>query len=296
MVFHFGSHPLVSPSSRFPILSFPIRHAPGSAFNAPRCGRTVSIERPCIGCLRAAATHHGPTSGTLSLDRKQTFESLRSLTIEEVYELSDAIAERDWAGVSGEMGDLFLHLLFYAKLGQEDGSLELSESLNAMCAKLIRRHPHLYSDVQADTPEQVKANWEKIKLQEGRRSVLEGVPRSLPALVKAMRVQEKAAGVGFDFPTMEDVLAKVREELDEILTAENLEQRAEEWGDLMFSLVNAARFAGVPAENALEAANRKFIRRFEAIENEAAEQGISITEMSMEAMQAAWDRAKKSPS
>lgn len=229
-------------------------------------------------------------------DRKQTFESLRSLTIEEVYELSDAIAERDWAGVSGEMGDLFLHLLFYAKLGQEDGSLELSESLNAMCAKLIRRHPHLYSDVQADTPEQVKANWEKIKLQEGRRSVLEGVPRSLPALVKAMRVQEKAAGVGFDFPTMEDVLDKVREELDEILAAENLEQRAEEWGDLMFSLVNAARFAGVPAENALEAANRKFIRRFEAIENEASEQGISITEMSMEAMQAAWVRAKKSPS
>jgi len=225
-------------------------------------------------------------------DRKQTFESLRSLTIEEVYELSDAIAEKDWKGVAGEMGDLFLHLLFYAKLGQEDGCLNLSESLDAMCDKLIRRHPHLYSDVHAETPEQVKANWEKIKLQEGRHSVLQGVPRSLPALVKAMRIQEKAAGVGFDFPTMEDVLDKVREELDEFLAAKNAEQRAEEWGDLMFSLVNAARFAGIPAENALEEANRKFIRRFEAIEKEAASQGIQITDMSMEAMQAAWDRAK----
>ncbi|MFM9060760.1 MAG: nucleoside triphosphate pyrophosphohydrolase [Bacteroidota bacterium] len=225
-------------------------------------------------------------------DKKQTFESLRSLTIEEVYELSDAIADQDWVGVGGEMGDLFLHLLFYARLGREDGTLDLDDVFNAMCEKLIRRHPHLYAEVQADTPEQVKANWEKIKLQEGRRSVLQGVPRSLPALVKAMRIQEKAAGVGFDFPNLEGVLAKIREELDELLAAEQPEHRAEEWGDLMFALVNAARFAGIPAENALEAANRKFIRRIEAIEKEAHDQGLAITDLSMDAMQAAWDKAK----
>jgi len=227
-------------------------------------------------------------------DKKQTFESLRSLTIEEVYELSDAIADQDWIGVGGEMGDLFLHLLFYARLGREDGTLDLDHVFNAMCEKLIRRHPHLYAEVQADTPEQVKANWEKIKLQEGRRSVLQGVPRSLPALVKAMRIQEKAAGVGFDFPDLEGVLAKIREELDELLAAEHPEHRAEEWGDLMFALVNAARFAGIPAENALEAANRKFMRRFEAIEKEADDQGLAITDLSMDAMQAAWDKAKAS--
>ncbi|MFZ9969601.1 MAG: nucleoside triphosphate pyrophosphohydrolase [Bacteroidia bacterium] len=225
-------------------------------------------------------------------DKKQTFESLRSLTIEEVYELSDAIADQDWVGVGGEMGDLFLHLLFYARLGREDGTVDLSAVFHSMCEKLIRRHPHLYAEVRAETPEQVKSNWEKIKLQEGRHSVLQGVPRSLPALVKAMRIQEKAAGVGFDFPDMKGVLAKVREELDEVLAADQPEQRAEEWGDLMFAMVNAARFAGIPAENALEAANRKFIRRFEAIEQEARGLGLAITDLSMDAMQAAWDRAK----
>ena len=225
-------------------------------------------------------------------DRQQDFDSLRTLTVEEVYELAEAIAAKDWPQVAGEMGDLFLHLLFYARLGRESGNLDLASLLEAMCQKLIRRHPHLYASVQASTSEAVKSNWEKIKLQEGRDSVLQGVPSSLPALVKAMRIQEKAAGVGFDWDRASDIVAKIREELDELSQATEPEHIQEEWGDLMFAMINWARFSGINAENALEKANRKFINRFRYIESIALEAGTTVAQMNMEQMQAAWDQAK----
>jgi XTP/dITP diphosphohydrolase len=225
-------------------------------------------------------------------DRNQDFDSLRTLTVEEVYELIDAIELKDWTQVAGELGDLFLHLLFYSRLGKEQGCFELAELLDTMCEKLIRRHPHLYAEVQAESPEQVKANWEKIKLSEGRTSILQGVPRSLPAMVKAMRIQEKAAGAGFDWKRSEDVMSKIKEELMELSAAREARHRAEEWGDLMFSMINWARFEGINPENVLEAANRKFITRFKAVEKEASDAGLSVTDLSMEQMQAAWDRSK----
>ncbi len=225
-------------------------------------------------------------------DRKQNFDSLRTLTVEEVYELIDAIELKDWSQVAGELGDLFLHLLFYVRLGKEGGLFDLAVLLDNMCEKLIRRHPHLYADVQADSSEQVKANWEKIKLGEGRTSILQGVPKSLPATVKAMRIQEKAAGAGFDWKQSEEVMDKVHEELRELSEAKDPAHKAEEWGDLMFSMINWARFEGVNAENALEAANRKFIQRFKAVEQEAADLGRLVTDLGMDEMQAAWDRAK----
>jgi len=226
-------------------------------------------------------------------DRKQDFDSLRTLTVEEVYELIDAIELKDWAQVAGELGALFLHLLFYARLGKEGGLFDLAELLDNMCEKLIRRHPHLYSDVQAESSEQVKANWEKIKLGEGRTSILQGVPQSLPATVKAMRIQEKAAGAGFDWKHSEEVMDKVHEELQELSQAKDPSHKAEEWGDLVFSMINWARFEGINAENALEAANRKFIQRFRAVEQEAVNSGRLVTDMNMDEMQAAWDRAKR---
>lgn len=226
-------------------------------------------------------------------DRKQDFDSLRTLTIEEVYELAEAIAQRDWPQVAGEMGDLFLHLLFYARLGRESGTLRLGELLENMCQKLIRRHPHLYASIQASTPEEVKSNWEKIKLGEGRKSVLEGVPTSMPAMVKAMRIQEKVAGVGFDWKNATEILDKVHEELKELSSANTPEQVHEEWGDLMFTMINWARFRNINAENALESANQKFIRRFRHIESVAAGHGTDITQMNMDLMQAAWEEAKK---
>jgi XTP/dITP diphosphohydrolase len=229
-------------------------------------------------------------------DRKQDFNSLRTLTVEEVYELIDAIELNDWSQVAGELGDLFLHLLFYARLGREQGLFDLADLLDKMCEKLIHRHPHLYSDVQAQTSEQVKANWEKIKLTEGRSSILQGVPHSLPATVKAMRIQEKAAGAGFDWKQSNEVMDKVHEELCELSKATEPAHKAEEWGDLMFSMINWARFEGINAENALEAANRKFIHRFRAVEQEAVNSGRLVTDMSMEEMQAAWDRAKSTDS
>ena len=225
-------------------------------------------------------------------DRKQDFDSLRTLTVEEVYELIDAIELSDWTQVAGELGDLFLHLLFYARLGKEQGLFDLAELLDNMCEKLIRRHPHLYAEVQVESSEQVKANWEKIKLDEGRSSILQGVPHSLPAMVKAMRIQEKAAGAGFDWKGSEEVMDKIHEELKELSDAKKAEHRAEEWGDLMFSMINWARFEGINAENVLEAANRKFIGRFKAVEQEASDTGRLVTDLTMDEMQAAWDRAK----
>lgn len=232
-------------------------------------------------------------------DRKQTLESLRYLTIEEVYELSDDILDKNLEGIKGELGDLFLHLVFYSKIGQEKESFDAADVLNAVCEKLIHRHPHIYGDVKADTEEEVKKNWEALKLKEGKKSVLEGVPRSLPAMVKANRIQEKARGVGFDWDNSEQVWEKVNEELQELKVEidrtdptekENIEA---EFGDLLFSLINYARFIGVNPEDALERTNKKFIYRFQHLEQRAKELKKPLDEMSLEEMDAIWEEAKK---
>ena len=226
-------------------------------------------------------------------DRKQTIESLRHLTIEETYELADAILEGDMAELRGEIGDIMLHMVFYAKIAEEKGDFNLTEVLHGLCDKLVRRHPHIYGDVQVADEEEVKRNWEQIKLQEGKKSVLQGVPKSLPALVKAYRIQEKAKQVGFEWENREQVWDKVQEELQELQT--ELEQGAEssrledEFGDVLFSLVNYARFLGLDPEAALERTNRKFIQRFRYIEAHAPK---PWDEMSLAEMDALWNEAK----
>ncbi len=230
-------------------------------------------------------------------DRKQTLESLRYLTIEETYELSDAILEKDMDGIKKELGDLMLHLVFYAKIGSETGDFDIKDVLDSISEKLIRRHPHIYGDVEVATDEDVKNNWEKIKLKEkDRRSVLDGVPNSLPAMVKAFRMQEKARGVGFDWENSGQVWEKVNEELDELqqeVKREDAEAMEKEFGDLLFSLVNYARFIGVNPEDALERTNKKFLRRFKFIEEQTRQQGKNLGELSLEQMDAFWDEAKK---
>ncbi|MBD99520.1 MAG: nucleoside triphosphate pyrophosphohydrolase [Verrucomicrobia bacterium] len=229
-------------------------------------------------------------------DRKQTLESLRHLTIEETYELSDAIVEGDLEEVKKELGDIFLHLVFYSKIGEEKGAFDVADVLNSICEKLIHRHPHIYGDVEVQDEEEVKANWEKIKLQEGKgnRSVLEGVPKSLPALVKAIRIQDKARGVGFDWEKPEQVYEKVQEELSELTVEVN--QRTDkveaEFGDVLFSLINYARFIGVNPEDALEKTNKKFIKRFQYLETESKKDGKKMGEMSLEEMDRYWKAAK----
>lgn len=229
-------------------------------------------------------------------DRKQTMESLRHLTIEETYELGDAILEGDLAEVKKELGDLLLHIVFYARIGSETGDFDIADVAEGICEKLIRRHPHIYSDTVVSGEEEVKANWEKIKLAEGKKSVLEGVPASLPALVKANRIQEKVAGVGFDWEEPGQVLQKVREELGELQeevrigNAGNVEA---ELGDVLFSLVNYARFLGINPENALERTNKKFIRRFAFLEARAREEGRQLSEMTLAEMDRHWEAAKK---
>jgi XTP/dITP diphosphohydrolase len=233
-------------------------------------------------------------------DMKQTFESLRHLTIEETYELSDAILEGDKTEIKKEIGDLMLHMAFYSKLGSETNDFDMADVLNAISEKLIHRHPHIYGNVVADTEEQVKANWEALKLKEGNKSVLEGVPKSLPALVKAMRIQEKARGVGFDWDDKSQVWAKVQEEMEEFKAHFNAEsgqvldpEKAEaEFGDLMFSLVNYARFIDLNPETALERTNKKFIKRFQHIEKRAAENGQTLPTMTLAEMDAYWNEAK----
>lgn len=233
-------------------------------------------------------------------DKKQTMESLRHLTIEETYELSDAILEGDMHEIKKEIGDLFLHLVFYSKIGSETGAFDVAEVLRAQCEKLIGRHPHIYGDVKVETEEEVKQNWEAIKLKEGNKSVLAGVPKSLPALVKSMRIQEKARGAGFDWEEKDQVWGKVEEELAEFkaeftgkeLTAE-VKQKAEgELGDLIFSLVNFARFIDINPETALERTNRKFIKRFNHLEARAKEIGKSLSEMTLAEMDVFWEEAK----
>jgi XTP/dITP diphosphohydrolase len=234
-------------------------------------------------------------------DKKQTMETLRHLTIEETYELSDAILEGDLQEIRKELGDLMLHLVFYAKIGSETNDFTIVDVLNGICEKLINRHPHIYSDVIAETEEQVKQNWEQIKLKEGNKSVLSGVPASLPALIKASRIQEKARGVGFDWEEKQQVWEKVEEEMQEFKAEFNVvensaidKEKAEaEFGDLLFSLINYARFININPEDALEKTNRKFIKRFQYLEAKATELNKSLQDMTLAEMDIFWNEAKK---
>ena len=227
-------------------------------------------------------------------DKKQTFETLRCLTIEETYELTDAILENKTDDMRGELGDLMLHLVFYAKIADEQHLFNITDVLNGICEKLIRRHPHIFSTTHVENAEDVKVNWEKIKLKEGNRSVLGGVPQSLPAMVKAYRIQDKAHGVGFDWDNANQVWDKVEEEMAEFKAEMNndTEKREEEFGDLMFALINYARHSGIHPEDALEKTNKKFIRRFKYIEDTARSQGCSIAELSLDEMEQLWQQAK----
>ena len=225
-------------------------------------------------------------------DRKQTNESLRHLTIEETYELSDALLKGDNEEIKKELGDLFLHLVFYSKIGDEKGVFDVSDVLNSVCEKLISRHPHIYGDVEVKDEEEVKQNWEQLKLKEGNKSVLAGVPNSMPSIIKASRMQDKAAQVGFDWPEKEHVWDKVEEELKEFKDAEGT-QKEEEFGDLIFSLINYARWLKINPDYALEATNRKFKYRFESIEKYAQKKNIKMEEMTLSEMDEVWEQAKK---
>ena len=231
-------------------------------------------------------------------DREQTFDSLRSNTIEETYELADAITDHNMEGIKEELGDLLLHVVFYSKLGEEEGAFDFGDVADALCDKLIYRHPHVYGDIHANTPDQVKENWEALKLRKkNRRSgTLGGVPRSLPAMVKAYRMGEKAAGAGFDWEQKEDVWDKVREELGEVEAKMKSGSKTDlegEFGDLLFALVNACRLYGVDPESALERTNKKFIQRFNYMEERAAAKGHTLHEMSLGAMEELWQEAKR---
>ncbi len=229
-------------------------------------------------------------------DRKQTIQTLRSLTIEELYELTDAIITEDWQGIKEELGDLFLHLLFYAKIASEQNRFQLEEVLDGISEKLISRHPHIYGDVKVNSEEDVKQNWEKLKLQEGKKSVLSGVPSSLPAVVKAIRLQEKSKQVGFEWNNSDEVWEKVEEEkreLQEAVISGNTDHIEEEFGDLMFSMINYARFLRIDAETALEKTNRKFIQRFTKMEELVGISGKQMTDLSLAELDAIWNTVKK---
>jgi XTP/dITP diphosphohydrolase len=229
-------------------------------------------------------------------DKKQTLESLRPLTIEETYELSDAIIKKDLGLLKEELGDILLHVVFYAKIGEEQGAFDMAQVINDLCEKLIRRHPHIYGDVKVDNEEQVKQNWEKLKMKEGRKSVMGGVPESLPALIKAWRIQDKAKQVGFEWDNIEDVWKKVEEELNEfkeVAKEGDVDKMEDEFGDLLFSLVNYSRFLNVDPETALERTNQKFLKRFRHIEEVAIAQGRQLTDMTLGEMDAIWNEAKK---
>ena len=228
-------------------------------------------------------------------DNKQTFESLRHLTIEETYELGDAILDNDLQEIKKELGDLLLHIVFYAKIGSEQNTFDIGDVANEICEKLINRHPHIYGDTKVDGADQVIKNWESIKLKEGKNSVLEGVPKSLPALVKAFRIQEKAAGVGFEWDKAKDVLDKVKEEITEFnqeVEDQNHDKMEDEFGDVIFSLINYARYLKINPESALERTNKKFIKRFKYIEESAKNEGKVINELTLDQMEAFWNKAK----
>lgn len=230
-------------------------------------------------------------------DKKQTIDSLRYLTIEEVYELSDAILEQEYDEVKKELGDILMHILFYSKIAHDEKRFDLTDVLNSICEKLIRRHPHIYGDVEAQDAEAVKQNWEKIKMTEGRTSVLSGVPNSLPAMVKAVRMQEKARGIGFDWDNAEQVKEKVLEEYNELqveLSKDDNHDKVEaEFGDLLFALINWSRFIGVNPEDALERTNKKFKARFQYMEQKSRETGRQLSDMSLAEMDIWWNEAKK---
>jgi len=228
-------------------------------------------------------------------DRKQTIQSLRQLTIEETYELADAITDEDWQGIKEELGDLLLHIVFYAKIGNERNEFTLSEVITGISDKLVARHPHIYADVSVKDEEDVKKNWEKLKLKEGKTSILSGVPLSLPSMVKAMRLQEKAKQVGFEWENKEQVWEKVEEEIAELnegIEEQNQLKIEEEFGDLLFSLVNYARFLQIDAENALERTNKKFISRFTRMEEEAMKNGLDLYAMTLEELDTLWNTIK----
>ena len=231
-------------------------------------------------------------------DREQTFASLRNNTIEEAFELTDAITDGDMEGIKEELGDVLLHIVFYSKMADEQGKFDFADVCNALCEKLIYRHPHIYSDVIADSPEEVKKNWEALKLRKKARKggLLGGVPRSLPAMVKAFRIGEKAASAGFDWEQKQDVWQKVHEEIAEVeaeMRAENRDNIESEIGDLFFALINACRLYGIDPENALERTNKKFIKRFNHIEARAAEQDKLVSDLNLEQMESYWQEAKK---
>lgn len=229
-------------------------------------------------------------------DRKQTFESLRHLTIEETYELGDAILDKNLEEIKKELGDLLLHIVFYAKIGSETNAFDIGDVAEAISEKLIHRHPHIYGDVIAEDEETVKANWEQLKLKEGKKSVLEGVPKSLPALVKASRIQDKVKAVGFDWEEPGQVLDKVVEELNELkveLKKADKDKTEAEFGDVLFSMINYARFIGVNPEDALERTNKKFIKRFQFLEQKALEIGKNLSDMTLAEMEVFWEESKK---
>jgi XTP/dITP diphosphohydrolase len=229
-------------------------------------------------------------------DRKQTIQSLRQMTLEETYELTDAITENNWKGIREELGDLLLHIVFYAKIGAEQNQFTIQQVIEGILQKLIERHPHIYGDVQVNNEEDVKRNWEKLKLKEGKKSVLSGVPKTLPALIKAMRLQEKAKQVGFEWENKEQVWEKVEEEtqeLKEAIVQQEQHKIEEEFGDLLFSMVNFARFLNVDAENALEITNKKFIHRFTKMEELALSKNKNLDDMSLEEMDAIWNEIKR---
>lgn len=229
-------------------------------------------------------------------DMKQTMQSLRHLTIEETYELGDAILDNDLQEIKKELGDVLLHIVFYSKIGSETKTFDIADVCNEICEKLIHRHPHIYGDVVVENEEDVKRNWEKLKLKEGKKSVLEGVPKSLPALVKASRIQDKVKGVGFDWEEPEQVWEKVQEELQEFrdeIKVGNQENMEAEFGDVLFSMINYARFLNINPEDALERTNKKFIKRFQYLESKAGELGKSLSDMSLAEMDVFWEEAKR---
>lgn len=229
-------------------------------------------------------------------DRKQTLQSLRHLTLEEVYELSDALLEEDLQEIKKELGDVLLHLVFYAKIGSEKGAFDIADVINSLCEKLIFRHPHIYGDAVAEDEEAVKQNWEKLKLKEGNTSVLSGVPKGLPPMIKAFRIQDKVRGVGFDFPNVDEAWQKVEEEMQEFkaeIKSQNKEKQEQELGDVFFSLINYARMQGINADSALEKTNAKFIRRFQNLEKIAQEKNLILSEMSLQEMDRLWEEAKQ---
>jgi len=229
-------------------------------------------------------------------DRKQTIQTLRQMTLEESYELADAITENDWKSIKEELGDLLLHIVFYSKIASEQEQFSIKEVIQGISQKLISRHPHIYSDVKVNNDEDVKRNWEKLKLKEGKKSVIAGVPKTLPALVKAMRLQEKAKQVGFEWENKEQVWEKVKEEeaeLKEAIIEDDPRKIEEEFGDLVFSLVNFARFLNIDAENALELTNKKFINRFTQMEEKAMTSGKSLNDMSLQEMDSIWNQIKR---